>query len=180
MSQNKKYLCLDGEIWKDIEKYKGIYMISNFGRVKSLKRKWKLKDFIMSAYLDKRGYFNINLFIKHQIKHFYVHRLVAQAFLPLNTENKRTINHIDGNKINNIPSNLEWATDQENITHAVQNGFINTRGENSKMSKLKTDDILKIRDLFNKTKNYKMISKQFNIHARTVYKIINKERWKHI
>lgn len=50
-------------------------------------------------------------------KREYVHRIVAKLFIP-NPDNKRTINHIDGNKANNAVSNLEWATHQENHRHA--------------------------------------------------------------
>jgi len=53
----------------------------------------------------------------------YVHRLVAEAFIP-NPENKRTINHIDGDKWNNHVDNLEWNTYSENMRHAVDNHLI--------------------------------------------------------
>lgn len=53
-------------------------------------------------------------------KRVYAHRIVAQAFIP-NPKNKREVNHIDGNKLNNNVDNLEWVTSQENQQHAVEN-----------------------------------------------------------
>ena len=52
----------------------------------------------------------------------YIHRLVAEAFIP-NPHNKATVNHIDGNKMNNCVSNLEWATQSENNYHSYQIGL---------------------------------------------------------
>jgi hypothetical protein len=51
-----------------------------------------------------------------------VHRLMCETFLP-NLENKAHVNHIDGNKLNNCLTNLEWATEQENSQHAVDTGL---------------------------------------------------------
>ena len=68
----------------------------------------------------KNGYFSYNITLPNgSKKRLYAHRLVAQAFLekPLN-KNKKEVNHIDGNKLNNNVDNLEWVTPQENTKHA--------------------------------------------------------------
>lgn len=113
------------EIWKDIKDYEGLYQVSNLGNVKSLPKMSgtsKRKETILKTHIEKRGYFVIRL-SKNKTNHsFKIHRLIANAFIP-NPENKRTINHIDGNKLNNSISNLEWATDSENLQHAYDTGL---------------------------------------------------------
>ena len=68
--------------------------------------------------LNNRGYFSVGI----RRKTFMVHRLVALAFIP-NPEQKPHVNHIDGNKLNNHVSNLEWCTAKENNLHARQTGL---------------------------------------------------------
>ena len=72
--------------------------------------------------LGKNGYKYVTLYHRNQGKKLYIHRLLAELYIP-NPENKRTVNHIDGNKQNNCLTNLEWATDGENIKHAYNNGL---------------------------------------------------------
>ncbi|AIF54455.1 putative HNH endonuclease [Lactobacillus phage Ld3] len=93
------------EIWKDIFGYGGVYQVSNMGRVRSCKRKsWK----ILRAVNLKNGYEAVNLYSdKRQM--FYVHRLVAQAFIP-NPNEYRYVNHKNEVKTDNRVSNLEWCT----------------------------------------------------------------------
>lgn len=70
----------------------------------------------------KNGYKYVTLYHKNLGKKLYIHRLMAELYIP-NPENKRTVNHIDGIKHNNALSNLEWHTDSENIQHAYDNGL---------------------------------------------------------
>src|SRR5699024_4677012 len=100
------------EIWKDcVENNR--FEVSNFGNV----RNKKTKNFI-KLFDNGRGYLTVGLWSDNNIikKNFYVHRLVARAFIE-NPENKLEINHIDGNKYNNNVDNLEWSTRSENLKH---------------------------------------------------------------
>ena len=110
------------EEWKDIKGYEGLYKVSNLGKVKSMghRRTHTLeKDLKPSIF---HGYEHVTLLKHGKGTKMRVHRIVAQAFIP-NPLNKPQINHIDGNKLNNCISNLEWATSQENILHAFNMGL---------------------------------------------------------
>lgn len=132
MRENKT----DKEIWKDIQGYEGLYQVSNFGRVKSLDRyvnaklgsKMMRKGVIMTLQTSHKGY-NVVMLHKNCKGHQQqVHRLVAIAFIP-NPLNKPQVNHMDCNKKNNHISNLEWATQDENMHHASINGIFSNFNE---------------------------------------------------
>lgn len=107
------------EIWKDIKGFEGLYKISNHGNVYSIRRKKILKP---SNSGDKDWYLHVTLY-NHQIaKTFFVHRLVAFAFLP-NPNNYMLVNHKSGVKSNPHVDNLEWNTDSMNIKHAYNIGL---------------------------------------------------------
>jgi len=72
--------------------------------------------------VGKNGYIRVELWTNGKGKKYLLHRLLAQAFVP-NPEGKPQINHIDGNKSNNVISNLEWCTQSENQLHAYRNGL---------------------------------------------------------
>lgn len=103
------------EMWKAVKGYEGLYDVSNFGRVRSLINNKILKP-------DIGLYKVVTLYKNKQRKRFYIHRLVAFSFIE-NKENKPMVNHIDGNKLNNNVSNLEWCTCQENNKHAFLKGL---------------------------------------------------------
>lgn len=101
-------------IWKDIVGYEGLYQISNFGNVKSvkhLKTKSVREDKIMKQFKNNCGYFYINLTKKNKYKTFLVSRLVAFAFIE-NPNNYREVDHINRFKRDNRVENLRWADRQ--------------------------------------------------------------------
>lgn len=106
----------DKEIWFIFNKD---YKFSSYGRF--ISTKYKNPKFL-KPFLSKIGYYQIAFHIDKQQKCFYVHRLLAQIFIP-NPENKSEVNHIDGNKLNNSIDNLEWVTRLENNLHALKTGL---------------------------------------------------------
>ena len=115
------------EIWKTIE-YFDNYEVSNLGRVRRIKytdsaslKKYSLPR-ICNFRKDKDGYLRVQLSQNGIRKEKQVHRVVMTAFVP-NFKNKPTINHKDGNKLNNCINNLEWATYSENNLHALKMGL---------------------------------------------------------
>lgn len=170
---------LEGEIWKDVIDYEGIYLVSNLARVKRIMSRKNPTCDIMNNIYHPSGYVHISLTNNGKGRNFKLHRLVAIAFIP-NPENKPQVNHIDGNKLNNLPSNLEWNTSKENINHAWETGLSKAKkGVNCNLSKLEDKDVLNIRKL-KETTSSKDIAKIYNINVSAVNKIIKKTTWNHI
>lgn len=117
--------------------------------------------------LGKNGYRYVTLYSNNTSKKLYIHRLIAELYIP-NTEYKRTVNHINGNKQDNCLTNLEWNTDSENIKHAYDNGL---NPSNSKV----TDDIRKVMYLrFMNGESMQAISNDYSFNNVTVSNHIRK------
>ena len=126
------------EVWKDIKYYEGIYQVSNFGNVKSLGNSFSRKERFLKLSPQSKGYLTVVLQKNATRKMVLTHRLVAEHFI-YNTESKRQVNHINGDKTDNIVENLEWVSHRENLDHAIKNN-LTLKGEENRNSKLK--DIL--------------------------------------
>ena len=118
------------EIWKDIYfeengviyDYRGLYQVSNLGRVKSLNYKHTGQEKVLKAGYETGGYLKVALYKNGKKKRFKVHRLVAQMFIENdNPLIKTQVNHIDENKSNNCSTNLEWCTHEYNNNHGTRN-----------------------------------------------------------
>lgn len=124
------------EVWKDVVGFNGIYQVSNLGNVKSITRilktkrnRWgqadvkrTIKGRFLPVFDNGHGYKLVVLSLgNNKTKKYYIHRLVATAFIP-NPSNLPEVNHIDLNKSNNCVENLEWCCRKYNIQHAIKNG----------------------------------------------------------
>lgn len=129
------------EVWKDIKGFEGRYQVSNLGRVKSLARMVhhrasnRTKGFdcliherIMKLHLSNSGYLFVTFNLGCSTCGKFIHRLVADAFIP-NPDNLPEVNHKDENKLNNVVcfnpdgsldiqhTNLEWCTPSYNMRY---------------------------------------------------------------
>ena len=119
------------EVFKDIKGYDGLYQISNYGRVKSLKYG---KEKILKLCLGGDGYLKVQLWKKGKQKKYFVHRLVAEAFIP-NQDNLPQVNHKDEVKTNNCVENLEWCTAKYNLDYNEGQKRRAEKNINGKLSK---------------------------------------------
>lgn len=123
-----KYIEVPGiEQWRPVPGYEGLYEVSDKGRIKRLPRVTpkgsNLGIRILSA-SDLKGYLSVKLAdIDMKNKSMLVHRLVAIAFVPGRSEEYNIVNHLDGDKQNNAPSNLEWTDASGNSLHAWATGL---------------------------------------------------------
>ena len=115
------------EVWKDIPEYNGLYQVSNLGNVKRKQKTYfcgtnngtkRVLEERLIVGEQVKGYRRVALWDNKKYKRVFVHRLVAQAFIP-NPENKPQIDHIDGNPLNNKVDNLRWATAKENMNNPI-------------------------------------------------------------
>lgn len=177
------------EEWRKIIGFSDKYEISNFGRLRILDhvvnngkggsyikkgrickpsnssiRKYKTNIYLMVVIQKKDGRMMTN----------YIHRLVAMAYVD-NPYNKPHVNHKDGNTLNNVPENLEWVTNRENIQHAHDNGLINTpRGENTHKAKINNSEALKI---LSEKGRHEDIAKKYGVSKTIVWGIKSGKYW---
>lgn len=168
------------EIWKCVEGSDGKYQISNTGKVKSFAN---ITPRLLKQRISKDGYVWYVLQINGKGKTMRANRLVAKAFIP-NPFNKATVNHIDGNKLNNTVENLEWATKEEQMKHAYNLGLKKpVQGTLQGSSVLTKEQVLEIRRIYKShSKEFGMLplAKEYGVSVSTINKCVGKRSYKNI
>ena len=169
--------AIEDEIWQPVADYEEFYHISNYGRVKSFYAK---KPIILKPALNEGGYLRVALHRDGERENFYVHVLVAQAFMP-NPDNKPEVNHRIGWKLNCHVSNLEWATRAENQQHAFRTGLhVAKKGTENSQAKLKDEEIILY--IRNNPDNLsrKELAAMFGVDEGTISRIQLGKIWQHV
>lgn len=121
------------EIWRTIPGYAGLYEASNHGRIRTVlgkttsntrheKRVWNQRILKPKGTAEGGG-LRVNLWKDGIQRDWLVHRLVAMTFIDMLEQPEPTVNHKDGNRLNNSIENLEWASLGDNIRHAFRTGL---------------------------------------------------------
>ncbi len=152
------------------------YKIDNYGNIYS----YRLNKLLLPK-VTRWGYREVTLRDKTgNPKSYLVHLLIAKYFLNHSTLSGLVVNHKDGNKQNNRLDNLEIVTKSRNSKHAYEIGLnISRKGEESGLSKLKNEEIIKIREL-SKILNHREIAERFNVSRGLISRILSGHIWKHI
>lgn len=173
------------ELWLAATSTSDVYEVSTLGRVRRLKPGPSTRPGkIIKPLPIGRGYLCIKtakkrLDGKYRTTSFYIHHLVAEAFLgprPIGNE----INHKDGNKQNNCRDNLEYVTPLENRLHAKRMG-LNPIGSRNKSSKLTPEQIVAIRASYRSgTRSQNSLALEYQVARCQIQNIINGKTWSHV
>ena len=161
----------------DIINYEKLYSIDESGRVYSIRYKRYL-----SPSRDSCGYLFVGLSNGGNVKQKLIHRLVAEAFIP-NPFNKPQVNHMDGNKVNNQISNLEWCTQSENILHGFRHGLYKSNtpvGSKHKKAKLNESQVLEIRKKYLLGNKLTWLAREYGVSDALISNIVKRKCWKHV
>lgn len=153
------------EEFRDIKGFEN-YQVSNLGRIYSKKRRACLKV----KRLAGRGYYQVRL--SKEGKYYYknLHRLIAETFIP-NPNNYRTVNHINGNKLDNRMSNLEWADDCRQQHEACLLGLKPTTKHI-----LTESEIIKVYEMYSKGTSVKEIAEIYDTRIQQICKLVKGQR----
>ena len=168
------------EVFEDLKGYEDSYQISDFGRIFTKRRLVGNQIYYgreLIPKITKDGYLKVTLCKNGKSKKFYLHRLVALQFIDNNT-NLPQVNHKDGNKLNNIVTNLEWCTKIENQNHAVRTGLMQ-RGQDRPSAKLTEEQVLEIYKLKGILKSQDIANK-YNVSKNTINCILRGSKWSYL
>lgn len=174
------------EVWKTIPDFQA-YEVSNFGRVRSKQRRirfvdktgrerWRVKEEkIIATQKQNGGYIIAHLHIDNVRKARTVHSLVATTFLGPRPQGS-DVCHNDGNRTNNGLTNLRYATRKENQKDRLEHGTFYASATQAKLTPRQIKRIRALKGVFTQV----VLAKKYNVHYKTINKILNGKTWVHI
>lgn len=159
--------------WRPVKGYEGLYAVSDNGDVWS-RRAGKC----LALCVGSCQYFQVTLYKDGGKKSFFVHTLVASAFLE--NPGLPSANHIDGIKTNNSKENLEWASWDRQVSHAVELGLRDHRGERNTKAKFTEETVRKIRARYQGGEKIMSLCREFGVLRQCIKHIVTGVTWGHI
>lgn len=168
--------CYMGELWKPIRGFEDSYWVSDMGRVWSYKTNWFLK----LKPLDNHGHLGVCLRKHGKAYYFYIHRLVAEAFIP-NPNNYSVVRHRDDIPWYNTVADLKWGTQRDNMYDAIRNGkaYIWTEEDRQKSIDATRTPLVAINLSTDKRQLFRSqgeASRALGIPQANIWKVLNGER----
>lgn len=154
--------------------------------VKEARLKWDgsfTTQKVVKPTTNSTGYLRVSLNLGNGMRYYFIHRLVADAFCE-KKEGCNIVNHLDGNKHNNYPSNLEWTTSTGNNRHAFATGLIKPHpkcGEEHWASKFTYAQIKAIREEYIKGDQEHgqcALARKYNTSQALIWDIVNYKTWR--
>ena len=175
---DKHYSDTD-EQWRPVVGYEDLYEVSSMGNVRSSATGQGRQRRQLRPTVTRWGYCHTALSRNDNRRGYFVHCLVAEAFIP-NPEHKSQVNHIDGNKCNNSVSNLEWCTAKENTAHALRLGLApHAKGERHGKAKLNTTQVINIRHCRGSA-TCRRLAELYGVSNGTICSIWTRRTWSHV
>lgn len=167
------------EEWKPIKDYEGLYEVSNYGNVRSLKRN-TAHERILKPMFNKDGYMQVCLCKNNHRKTYRIHRLVAVAFVDGYSESNCVVNHKNEIKTDNRSSNLEWCDVLYNTNYRNMN-FRRMQHRRVPIIAIKDDEILHFNGIVEASKILKVSHSNISscLHGRYGHKSIKGYRFKY-
>lgn len=166
------------ETWKAIEGWP--YEVSDAGRVRRLKG-YKARAMVLNPrHVIGKGstkpYARVTLVVKQRRRCVFVHRLVLESFKGMAPSPQHQCNHINGEKLDNRPGNLEWVTRRQNIRHALDTGL--RTGRHS--GKIPEAEVPRIRQLRASGVLTHVIAAEYGVHVSTIRYLVRRSSWAHV
>jgi hypothetical protein len=165
--------------WKPVYGWEDYYEVSNTALVRRIKGGARTRFMRqLTGTKTAHGYMNITLSREGKCTKYYIHRLVAMAFIP-NPERKPQINHIDGNGFNNTIANLEWATARENLLHRSRI-LRKEIGESHHAATLSNTQLPEIRKLLNCGLMPSAVARKMRVSRGVIKGIKSGRTWRYV